>query len=228
MISKCQNVVINRTKFSDFEEFHPETDSTEGLKLVGFIETIDMCTGETIKKNVSVDYPNTSPTVKRPENLIIDNLYENNIFCVKKVICNDGEATLTRYTVTSDFEGDLIQINNLNDNSNIFKNEAFSTGYLNIGFTKNIPFGRIIKVIFNNFPADKYGIILRQVNYDETTNHTIYAGSPEILIEKDEKLGDNTSILITFTQSTEKGTASVATGSNKLHKVVASEIQILN
>ena len=228
MISKCQNIVINRTKFSDFEEFYPEIDSTEGLKLVGFIETTDLCTGETIKKNVSVDYPNVNPVAKRPENLLIDNLYGNSSFCIKNVVCNDGDMTLTRYTVTTDFEGDLIQINNLNDDREIFKKTVFSSGYLNIGFTKNIPFGRTIQVIFNNFPASDYGIILRQVDYDEDSNHIISAGSPEILIEKDERLGNNASILITFTQSTEKGTASVAAGSSKLHKVVASEIQILN
>ena len=57
MISKCSNIVINRTKFSDFEEFDASTQSAEGLKLVGYIETVDPLTGNSVTKNVAIEYP---------------------------------------------------------------------------------------------------------------------------------------------------------------------------
>jgi tRNA U34 5-carboxymethylaminomethyl modifying GTPase MnmE/TrmE len=50
MISKCENVVINRVKFSEFEGYDPASESTDGLKLVGYIET------DAGKRNISVDY----------------------------------------------------------------------------------------------------------------------------------------------------------------------------
>jgi hypothetical protein len=227
MISKCQNIVINRTKFSDFEPFQPEMgSSTEGLKLVGFIESTDLCTGEKILKNVSVDYPNINPVSQRASNLIIDNLHQVSALAVKPVPCNDGNITLTRYTVTRDFEGDLIQINNLNDE--YIADYIFSEGYLNVAFTKEIPFGRTIQIIFNNFDGTKNGIKLRQVSYDENNNHTIAAGPATTLVTPGDIPNNNASILITFIQTTDKGTAAVSAGSSILHKVAASEIQILN
>ena len=56
MISKCKNVVINRTKFSDFEDFDAETDSIENLNLVGYVTSTDAF-GNDISKNVSIKYP---------------------------------------------------------------------------------------------------------------------------------------------------------------------------
>ena len=50
MISKCENVVINRVKFSEFEGYDPASESTDGLKLVGYIET------DAGKRNISIDY----------------------------------------------------------------------------------------------------------------------------------------------------------------------------
>lgn len=49
MISKCENVVINRTKFSDFVDFNP-AEGTDGLKLVGYVD------GPNGKQNISVDF----------------------------------------------------------------------------------------------------------------------------------------------------------------------------
>lgn len=56
MISKCQNVVINRTKFSDFENFDTKTQSTEKLNLVGYVTSTDDL-GNDVTKNVSIKYP---------------------------------------------------------------------------------------------------------------------------------------------------------------------------
>ena len=50
MISKCENIVINRTKFSEFSDFDPATEGVNGLKLVGYIDNIDG------KRNISIDY----------------------------------------------------------------------------------------------------------------------------------------------------------------------------
>lgn len=72
MISKCSNIVINRTKFSDFEEFDTSTQSTEGLKLVGYIETIDPLTGNVVKKNIAIDYP--SVKIVKPKSYFVPNL----------------------------------------------------------------------------------------------------------------------------------------------------------
>ena len=50
MISKCENIVINRTKFSEFSDFDPALQGVDGLKLVGYLDN------ENGKRNVSVDY----------------------------------------------------------------------------------------------------------------------------------------------------------------------------
>ena len=77
MISKCQNVVINRTKFSDFEDFEVGGESTENLNLVGYVETTDAL-GNTVSKNVSVKYPaDMGPRLENIENIIGVQAFEN-------------------------------------------------------------------------------------------------------------------------------------------------------
>ena len=89
MISKCQNVVINRTKFSDFEDFEVGGESTENLKLVGYVETTDTL-GNAISKNVSVKYPaDMGPRLDNIENIIGVQAFENidSSACEHKVDC---------------------------------------------------------------------------------------------------------------------------------------------
>lgn len=89
MISKCQNVVINRTKFSDFEDFDAETDSIENLNLVGYVTSTDAF-GNDISKNVSIKYPDDlGPRLNNIENIIGIQAFENidSSECEHKVDC---------------------------------------------------------------------------------------------------------------------------------------------
>lgn len=89
MISKCQNVVINRTKFSDFEDFDTKTQPTENLNLVGYVETTDAL-GNTVSKNVSVKYPgDMGPRLDNIENIIGIQAFENidSESCEHKIDC---------------------------------------------------------------------------------------------------------------------------------------------
>ena len=89
MISKCQNVVINRTKFSDFEDFDAETDSIENLNLVGYVTATDAL-GNEVSKNVSIKYPDDlGPRLENIENIIGVQAFENidSSTCDHKVDC---------------------------------------------------------------------------------------------------------------------------------------------
>lgn len=89
MISKCQNVVINRTKFSDFDEFNTETDLIDNLNLVGYVEELDPL-GNVVSKNVSVKYPaDFGPRIDNIENIIGIQAFENidSSTCEHKVDC---------------------------------------------------------------------------------------------------------------------------------------------
>lgn len=77
MISKCQNVVINRTKFSDFENFDTKIQSTEKLNLVGYVTSTDDL-GNDVTKNVSIKYPEElGPRLDNIEKVIGMEAFEN-------------------------------------------------------------------------------------------------------------------------------------------------------
>ncbi len=226
MISKCQNIVINRTKFSEFEEFHPETQVATGVKLVGFVDSIDPYTGQNVKKNIAISYADVKADQlpKRPDNLLIDDLYSySDPFLIAVPTTDPDGKPVTRYTVTPNFDGDFIQINKLNTEDYVEK--FFSNGYFNIAVEKEIPFGESLDILLANFPASKYGVILRQI----TPGSPQSAGAAEILIEKDEKLFNNTSYLIRLSQvAASVNSSAIAPDDNSLRKIVATQIQIVN
>ena len=122
MISKCQNVVINRTKFSDFENFDTEEQSTDKLNLVGFVETQDAL-GNTISKNISVKYPSDlSPRINNIEKIIGINSFENidPACCENKIECSIA-CKLSEFE--SDIKDGFDNVTNLKDEFEVLKGE---------------------------------------------------------------------------------------------------------
>lgn len=237
MISKCQNVLVNKTKFSDFEEFDVTTQSTEGLKLVGFLETTDLCTGDTIKKNVSVEYPSSEIKVVFPTNYIVLDLLNDSIDTSKISIdtVNDGTRQFNCYRINSGFEGDFIQINFKQDDWKVYNNKFFfenETGYkcFNISFDRYIPLGKEIKVLFNNFPiheVEKFAV--RLLDY-EKANITGIAGvvlSSDMLFKYESGFNGfgPKNFLVTFVQ---RLTAGASSDSNNQRMMVATNIELIH
>ena len=171
MISKCSNIVINRTKFSDFEDFDVTTQSAEGLKLVGYIQSVDPATGEVTNKNVAVEYPSNEITIKRPANYFVPNLsmWEADNEIVMDTL-SDGT---TAYRVQAAFEGDFIQINFQETDPHYLQGTAFceceKLGYncFTIAFARDIPLGKTIKVLFRNFPIYIPNTAVRLIDYSK-------------------------------------------------------------
>lgn len=61
MISKCENIVINRTKFSEFEIYDPTVENVENLNVVGYIDE------DGVKKNVALSYNQIINSLTTPE-----------------------------------------------------------------------------------------------------------------------------------------------------------------
>lgn len=237
MISKCQNVLVNKTKFSDFEEFDVTTQSTEGLKLVGFLETTDLCTGDTIKKNVSVEYPSVSTPVALPSNYAILNL-SNNTIDTSKIsvdIVNDGFGQFNCYRINSGFDGSFIQINFKQEDWKIYNNKFFfenSTGHkcFNISFDRYIPLGKEIKVLFYNFPiheTDNFSVRLLDYEKTNVVGAASTVLSSDILFSHENGFngGGPKNFLVTFVQRL----ATTATSdSHEQRTMVATNIELIH
>lgn len=183
MISKCQNIVINRTKFSEFEEFDTATNSIEGLRLVGYIETTDVL-GNKILKNVSVGYPEVS-AIDATGKLIgsvggngdgAGVLYEIGQPCADKTF-------IKFLTIPSDF----IQINEI-------ANDLFSDGYFNISFAEDFPLGKEVKLFFN---GSLKGNGIRKVAMSVDGTMYGFTLDSNIIIEQGDMPSDS-KILLTF------------------------------
>jgi hypothetical protein len=241
MISKCQNIVINRTKFSEFEPFVPSGQSPEGLKLVGFVESVDLSTGETIRKNVSVEYPSSKVTVSLPENSVIPNL--NDIEVSASIISFDPLPNPygVCLRINSGFEGETVQLNftelDLLENNNVFfdtviDEKTYKT--LNISFDRYIPTGKEIKILFKNFPIsikdkDAFGAI-RLLDYSKDKNNNARAvQSSNVLFKHDEGFDTHNiiraNILITCMQTLIGGAVN-DTSENR--KMVATQIELID
>ena len=151
MISKCQNIVINRTKFSDFELLDQSQAINNDVKLVGYFETTDYCTGETIKKNVAVDYPQFEATS-------VETKVSYN-FIPTLGISDTAGAIVTQYIdgpsyIIQQGAADYIQIHGYS--SDVWS----SNGTLAIGFNKNISIGRKFQLLFANFPTSEHDLEL--------------------------------------------------------------------
>lgn len=232
MISKCQNIVINRTKFSDFQEFDT-SQSTEGLKLVGYIETYDQCKGEVIKQNVAVEYPNK--TAVMPSNCVIADIVNGTPD--ESVIQPIPVSEIGIYTVKSNFEGETILINfnkyEPEQLENILYPVKFSDGEtrqsFNLSFSRSIPTGKEIKVIFNDFPMSHEEVGISLIDYSYGTSIQGSINSKELLIngslEFKEKEEYHKSFIITFVQTLKSG----ATSDNpEKRKMVATRIEMID
>lgn len=177
MISKCENVVINRVKFSEFEGYDPASEPTDGLKLVGYIET------DAGKRNISVDYGKilkkngeipARGIIINAEAISSSDIISNNIVCEQvtgfKIDANDLE---------------FIQINGLSEKNYI------KDGYLPISFASaSYAIGQECALFLHNIPANIciYTPVLSAENaiYDE--------------IKTDDLAGHSVNALIIFTK----------------------------
>ncbi|MBR4891095.1 MAG: hypothetical protein IKU15_07405 [Clostridia bacterium] len=173
MISKCENVVINRVKFSEFEGYDPSAESTDGLKLVGYIET------DAGKRNISVDYGKllkkngeipARGTIIYAEAIPSSSIISNNIVCEQvagfKIDANDLE---------------FIQINGLNEKNYIHN------GFLSISFASaSYAVGQECALFLHNIPANicVYTPVLSADNpiYDETLTESLAGKFVSLLI----------------------------------------------
>lgn len=231
MISKCENIVINRTKFSEFDVFDPSVQSTEGLMLVGYVETTDLCTGKTVKKNVSVEYPSSKVKVEQPRNYAITDL--TNSVLDTSIISLEPVGNVNCYRINSNFEGETIQINfkdsdpkNLNDKFFDITIDGITYKTFNISFDRFIPLGKEIKVLFKNFPIYQENCAVRLIDYSKSlTGMPGVIASSEILFSWNEKFEKSENILVSFVQ-TLAATALADTENNR--KMVATRIEIIN
>lgn len=248
MISKCSNIVINRTKFSDFEEFDTSTQSAEGLKLVGYVSTIDPLTGNTVKKNIAIDYPTVK--IAKPTSYFVPNLAnpELNGEFIEVRTLSDGS---TSYHVLGGFQGDMIQFN-FNETSILEQNNgygAFSkvgehSHCFTISFAKDIPFGHEIKVLFKNFPIYVEGTAVRVVDFTPDCSYIAGIQASDILFQFDERFKqmwfgnisnttyeNNTStgkpfnFLVSFKQTM---VASAASDGASQRKMIATNIELVD
>lgn len=247
MISKCQNIVINRTKFSDFEEFDVTQQPSNGLKIVGYIETYDPCSGTMVGKNVSIDYSAVSDIniVKAPNYYVSDlqNFTDKDQWVtVDPSVRFEGDDVMV-FRVNSNFEGEFIQFYikdayGAGTTSNIFNRPKNGTKTLFLSFAREIPFGTEIKILFRGFPASyhdgiKYAI--RQLDYK---NQKIGPVSDlGVLYEGDERFGNVGTgaagkihdVMVTFTQTAKAGTSEAAGDAPSDNRVmVATKVEIIN
>jgi len=241
MISKCNNIVINRTKFSDFENFDTSSQSTENLKLVGYVDTYDPCSGEHIKKNVAVNYPETTNTISFSNNYYISDLKNfspiNNWVTVSSI----GNFT-TCFRINSNFEGDFIQFNILNAYGNGMLDNIMNVNNgineLVISFAKTFPLGKKINVLFSGFPVKAINdkpCVIRQLDFNNWSE--VPSLAPGVLFESDQNYKSpdgNTqitkNILITFVQKAKSGALATENGTtsdnNKI--MVATDIKLID
>jgi hypothetical protein len=231
MISKCQNIVINRTKFSDFEEFDTSSQSTEGLKLVGFVETYDYCSGETIKKNVAVEYPTITVTAQNASNFVINDIINNDFNA--NIISIDTINGIDYYRVSSSFNGETILIN--------FKGYKFSdiadkffpvningVNYkcFMISFDNYIPTGKEIKVIFANFPMHEDNVGVCLADYSKSAEGNIGGISrKELLFVGNKEIESEKTCIVTFRQNLNKNSS---TDSANNRKMAVTRIELID
>lgn len=171
MISKCENVVINRVKFSEFEGYDPSAESTDGLKLVGYIET------DAGKRNISIDYGKI--------------LKKNGEIPVRGIIINaesfDSSSIISNNTVCEQVTGfkvdandlEFIQINGLSEKNYI------KDGYLPISFANSsYTIGQECALFLHNIPANiciytpvlsVENAIYNEIKTTELAGHTVNA-----------------------------------------------------
>jgi chromosome segregation ATPase len=171
MISKCENVVINRVKFSEFEGYDPTSESTDGLKLVGYIET------DAGKRNISVDYGKI--------------LKKNGEIPGRGIIINaeaiDSSSIISNNTVCEQVTGfkvdandlEFIQINGLSEKNYI------KDGYLPISFANSsYTIGQECALFLHNIPANiciytpvlsVENAIYNEIKTTELAGHTVNA-----------------------------------------------------
>lgn len=238
MISKCSNIIINRTKFSEFEDFDISSQYADNLKLVGYIEETDPCSGETVKKNVAIKY---SPTkVLRPSSYFIPDLIEPelNSEYVRVQTLSDGSIS---YHICSGFQGDMIQFNFneslvSQDNGNgPFCDTGKYPKCFTISFDKEIDFGQEINILFKNFPIYIPGIAARVVDFTSTVPCKAGIQSESILFEYNDKFHDmwtdteNTckpfNFLVTFNQTMVSSAGSTSSAGRKM---VATNIVLVD
>lgn len=200
MISKCQNIVINRTKFSDFEPFDVSTEgsSAEGLKLVGYIEEYN-CLGEKVAKNVSISYSDISEVqIKEPSNYFVPNLQDfiANSYVSKTSI---GSNKIV-YRINNNFEGSLIQMNiPAEDMSKVFDTDKNGVNWLTLSFSRDIPFGKEMRVLINGFPT--YSDAQYKIKLIDYMPGQSEAADICTLFESHEKFNNKRkNILLTFVQ----------------------------
>lgn len=225
MISKCQNIVINRTKFSEFDDYDVNTLPTSGLKVVGYIKEYDPCAKEYVNRNIAIDYSAISEVnIVTPGNYFISDLQKHSSdirFVEKQAIDYEGRKVYA-YRIKSKFEGDFIQFNivdpyGIGTTTNIFNTEKAGVKTLYLSFDKEIPFGREIKVLIKNFPLYvENGIknAIELIDYKDLSSvASNYQGGN--IIEGDtafEKSDSLRNILITFKQTVINGAAGDGTG----------------
>lgn len=235
MISKCQNIVINRTKFSDFPDYDVASQPTEGLKIVGYVDTYDICSGEHIKQNVALNYADVSEVnIKTPDNYFVDdfqNFEPINGYVIKTDLVTGYKPS---FRITDKFEGSLIQFN-LKDGHDVRANDlVYSTVRGNnnpeivFSFAKTIPFGKEIKILIKNFPVtsiydentgEEITYRIKMIDYategsTPTPPITIFESSKKYLnyIENPSSKKIVKNILMTFVHSAASGVNSVESG----------------
>lgn len=248
MISKCSNIVINRTKFSDFEEFDTSIQSAEGLKLVGYVTTTDPLTGNSVTKNVAIDYPTVK--IVKPKSYFVPNLAnpELNGEFIQVQTLSDGS---TSYHILGGFKGDLIQLN-FNDTACLTQDNGYGvfskvgdfSRCFTISFAKDIEFGQEIKVLFKNFPIYVEGTAVRMVDFTPNCSCTAGIQASDILFNFDERFKEmwigNTfnstcdcnpctckpfNFLVTFKQTM---VASAANEGASQRKMIATNIELVD
>ena len=243
MISKCQNIVINRTKFSEFDDYDVNRLPTSGLKVVGYVTEYDQCADAYVGRNVAIDYSAISEVnIVKPDNYFIPDLQKHSSdirFVEKQAIDYNGSKVYT-YRIKSAFEGDFMQFNivdayGVGATTNIFNAETNSTKILYLSFDKEIPLGREINILIKNFPLyvengvknaialiDYKDLSAVAVNYQ---GGNIIEGDAEF--EKDNSLRN---VLITFKQTVINGANSDGTGNALSHNrvMVATNVQLVD
>lgn len=159
MISKCENVVINRVKFSEFEGFDPAAEGVDGLKLVGYIENEDG------KRNISIDF---GALLKKNGEIanIGAYIHAGNISETSSPVSINKICDRTCGLKIDDNTLAFIQISGLSTTSGIID----SDNTLDIAFaTESYAVGQEIAVLFEQIPGS---LIL----YSRATGQPFYSG----------------------------------------------------
>lgn len=162
-ISRCNEIVISRKKFSDFDLYDPSTkEDCKNLFLAGYIEDE---LGQ--KQNVKLK---AMSFINASLGEVIGTLDPNKPNSLVSLVKHNINGRSVRIATVNYDNTNFVQINNIDDT--LFYNFN-GKDYFCIRLSDNIPLGTVIRLYLPNFSKNK-GIMLFPTNDNEEHNEVFF------------------------------------------------------